>query len=157
MSGTNKAILSMCVLLLTAMVVYYGMTPPSQQQSTAIDLPMPPQPPRPREGSPATSDPVISGKKMDFLVVVAEPSTEDVSENDETVETEVIESDSSAVVKAQEFKIYTVREGDSLSRIAANILEKESRWRELQDWNNIADEDVGDLQIGQVIKYIPNS
>jgi len=156
MSGTNKAILSMCVLLLAAMVVYYGMTPPPHQSSN-FDLPTDAQSGGfVTEDSPVTSEPVISGKMMDFLTVLSEPTVEDADETDEVANLEVIENKNSVVVKVEEFQLYTVTEGDSLSRIAVKILDKESRWRELQDWNNIEDEDVGDLRIGQVIKYIPN-
>ena len=156
MSGTNKAILSMCVLLLAAMVVYYGMTPPPHQSGN-FDLPTDTQSGGfVTEDSSVTSEPVISGKMMDFLTVLSEPTVEDADETDEVANLEVIENKNSVVVKVEEFQLYTVTEGDSLSRIAVKILDKESRWRELQDWNNIEDEDVGDLRIGQVIKYIPN-
>ena len=43
MSGTNKAILSMSVLLIAALVVYYGMTPP-ESASGLVELPVQKQP-----------------------------------------------------------------------------------------------------------------
>ena len=39
MTGTSKAILSMCVLLLAALVVYYGMAPQESVMGRQADLP----------------------------------------------------------------------------------------------------------------------
>ena len=39
MSGTSKAVLSICVLLLAALVVYYGMAPATQPSITVGDIP----------------------------------------------------------------------------------------------------------------------
>ena len=108
MSGTNKAILSMWVLLLAGMVVYYGMTPPPHQ-SANFDLPTDAQSGGfVTEDSPVTSEPVISCNMMDFLTVLSEPTVEDADETDEVANLEVIENKNSVVVKVEEFQLYTV-------------------------------------------------
>ena len=41
MSGTSKAVVSICVLLLASLVVYYGMAPPQQSTAQLVDNPRP--------------------------------------------------------------------------------------------------------------------
>ena len=70
MSGTNKAILSMSVLLIAALVVYYGMTPPPESTNGSLDLLV--------QNQPKARLPVFGGDPV-FLPVP--PSIESLKSN----------------------------------------------------------------------------
>ena len=175
MSGTSKAVLSMCVLLLAALVVYYGMTPQEAIQPE-IDI-LPKQRPTLFGGDPeekmialgyppvATSLPEVTTSEE--LVVAnpeitrrptslfestfsanvrPEPSVVEV----ETKESEVIEEpivDLPALpifpkevkIVEQTYKIYTVKDGETLGEIATREMGSFKMWRDIATLNNITD------------------
>ena len=79
MSGTSKAIVSMCVLLLAALVVYYGMTPPIDLSNRSLQLPSH-QPSR-MDNSVFGGDSVEKGERLGLLVALPEEKlTSELSE-----------------------------------------------------------------------------
>lgn len=123
MSGTNKAILSISVLLLAALVVYYGMTPPESAVAESVDLPV-------QKSLVFGGD---SGKLLDDFMSLettgsAPQTTEEESNgysipNDTEIAgqlthaTDPITVDVLAAIVEPTYEEYTVLDGDSLSRI----------------------------------------
>lgn len=54
-----------------------------------------------------------------------------------------------------EFKIYTVKEGDNLAHIAQQVLGARHRRPQLQEWNSEVIQDPSQIKVGMEIKYIP--
>ncbi len=150
MSGTSKAVVSMCVLLLAALVVYYGMTPPEESQGQRIDLPkqrpslfggdlekkmialgIPPvatelatlQAAEPLQ-QPNAVFPVAPTVRPEPIVVEVEPTVI------EPTEVQIVE---------QTYKTYTVKEGETLGEIASRELGSYRKWREIATLNDISD------------------
>jgi len=123
MSGTNKAILSISVLLLAALVVYYGMTPPESAVAESVDLPV--QKPLVFGGD--------SGKLLEELMsqesTVNAPETKEEESNRYSTPnkteiagqladaTDPIKVEALAAIVGPTYEEYTVLDGDSLSRI----------------------------------------
>lgn len=147
MSGTSKAVVSMCVLLLAALVVYYGMTPPEESQGQLVDLPkqrpslfggdtdekmialgIPPiateLAPRPRVMPQFKPVPVTPILPPEPVVVEVEP---------------IVEAPTKVTIVEQTYKTYIVKDGETLGEIASRELGSFRMWREIASLNNIAD------------------
>ena len=143
MSGTSKSVISICVLLLAALVVYYGMTPPEVSNAHIVDLPV--QRPALFGGDP--EEKLISLGFPPLATELSEKSAKPVTiqnpttfEPDIEVEIETIESTLQQVeIVEQTYEIYTVKEGETLSDIASDKLGSYRMWRELASINNISD------------------
>lgn len=163
MTGTAKTVVSMCVLLLAALVVYYGMTPPEQSQGQLVDLPE--KRPSLFGGDPVeklsylgfppiatTLTPPVESMTVDqmsFPIPVVMPITETmpmtegmqiqiepiviVPEIPEQADVEIV-----AVVE-ETYKLYTVLEGETLGEIASRELGSYRLWREIASINKISD------------------
>ena len=137
MSGTSKAIISICVLLLAALVVYYGMTPPEPSDAQLVDLPK--QRPTLFGGNP--EDKLI---ELGFPPIATElvVETESVLDSPDPVIPTVEPVGTMPVVVPiveKVFLTYVVLEGDTLGEIASRELGSYRMWRELASINNISD------------------
>ncbi len=170
MSGTSKAVLSMCVLLLASLVVYYGMTPPEASQAGTHDLPK--QRPSlfggdPEEKMIALGFPPIATSMPETNVnesVLPENSLFTVSVPRPTVrldpildaEPVVVELPIAEIVQVhtpepkivlpkkvvivdETYKIYIVKDHETLGEIASRELGSFQMWREIAKTNNITD------------------
>ena len=143
MSGISKSVVSICVLLLAALVVYYGMTPPEVSNAHIVDL-------------PAQRPALFGGDPEEKLLALGFPplATELSEEPAETValqnpmtfepklevEIEIIEPTLQQVeIVEQTYEIYTVKEGETLGGIASDKLGSYRMWREIASINNISD------------------
>jgi nucleoid-associated protein YgaU len=153
MSGTSKTVVSMCVLLLAALVVYYGMTPPEEAQGTHVDIPKQrpslfggdPQEKLVEMGFPPVATKLTTDTQEKQTVGAGITETPAVDQRPERVEIEVetteeepISSEKVTVVEKR-YKIYTVLEGETLGEIASRELGSYRMWREIAALNNIAD------------------
>ena len=144
MSGTSKTIVSLCVLLLASLVLYYGMTPPQESSAQATDIPPRPTmfggdaeeklaqlgfPPIAAElvQEPA-STPAIPELVVSELGVVAKPVVVV-----EEIKPEPIELKETIVTT------YTVRVGETLGEIASRELGSFKMWRDIASLNGIDD------------------
>ncbi len=159
MSGTSKAVVSICVLLLAALVVYYGATPPESIDTGLVDLPE--QRPSMFGGDPAEKlismgipmpavelnikekidlpmdltpiDPEASIlPSLESPVVVTEPEPEPVE------------------VEVKKHRLVTVRDGETLSEIAKRELGSSLKWSAIAALNNI--DDPGRIRAGRVLR-----
>jgi nucleoid-associated protein YgaU len=155
MSGTSKAIVSICVLLLASLVVYYGMTPP---QASVAQQPVVTRPTM--FGGDATDKLVQLGfppiaadlaqEKIDekpiildtlpLGKVVFETVIDTVVEEavEEVVLEEVVQSKPIAI-ESTVTRMYTVLEGETLGEIASRELGSYKMWREIATLNSITD------------------
>ena len=153
MSGTNKAILSMSVLLIAALVVYYGMTPPEQAQRNAVDLPV--------QNQTKARVPVFGGDPAEKLAEMGIPPVataiapekvdevpiwhpipvdpEPVTQESTVAVVEPIIEETPVVVVKKTYKLYTVVEGETLGEIAQRELGSYRMWRTIVSMNNISD------------------
>jgi len=158
----------MCVLLLAALVVYYGMTPPEASQAGVQDLPS--QRPSLFGGDPeekmlalgfppiATSMPEtvkVSVQPEESLFAVSVPRPPVRPEPIVVVEPVVVEPvveivqihtpepiavlPKKVVVVEETYKIYIVKDGETLGEIASRELGSFQMWREIATTNNITD------------------
>ncbi len=161
MTGPTKAILSLSVLLLAALVVYYGMTPPQQSNYISADVPT-------RSSSIDNAvfggDPYEKAQALNLLTTMSEqeespthvpvgqelwePPVPEVSEVVETVVEPVVET------VEPEFYLYTVKEGETLGEIASSELGGYSKWESLAEFNSISD--PSSIRAGRVLR-IPTS
>ena len=147
MSGTSKAVVSRCVLLLAALVVYYGMTPPEESQGQLVDLPK--QRPSlfggdtdekmialgiPPIATELTQRPKVVPQFKPLPVAPILPPEPVVIEVDPTVEVPT-----KVTVVEQTYKTYVVKDGETLGEIASRELGSFRMWREIASLNNIAD------------------
>ena len=145
MSGTTKAIVSICVLLLASLVVFYGMTPPQSSIAEPAALPRRPT----MFGAEGEIHKLVS---LGFPPVAADLTSESMQEVpqrdsiEEAVEVEVAVADESEEqmlapqnIIAKETKLYTVREGETLGEIASRELGSYSMWVAIANLNDIAD------------------
>ena len=153
MSGTNKAILSMSVLLIAALVVYYGMTPPESASGLVV---------LPAQKQPKARVPVFGGDPVQKLAdmgipiparsIAPDPVVEKVAQWHPTLidpmsanQNPVVEIEESkivflpAAVIEKTYKIYTVVEGETLGEIAQRELGSYRMWRKIVALNNISD------------------
>jgi nucleoid-associated protein YgaU len=148
MSGTSKTIVSMCVLLLAALVVYYGMTPPEAIQGQLVDVPK--QRPSLFGGDPnekliAMGIPPIATKltnKPEPVIVALPVDPVDPMLPPERVVIEldpVVVLPETVTIIENTYKLYTVLEGETLSEIASSELGSYRMWRDIASLNNITD------------------
>ena len=144
MSGTNKAILSMSVLLIAALVVYYGMTPP-ESASGSVDLLVQNQPKArlPVFGGdiPPVSSSTAPEPEVKKVAVWHPIPIDPVPPNQEPV-VEIKEPNIvllPAAVIGKTYKLYTVAEGENLSKIAERELGSSLRLPEIVALNKIND------------------
>ena len=148
MSGTSKAVLSICVLLLAALVVYYGMTPPTQPSLTVGDIP-----------SRTENDVQLFGRNLDaaaaalgippaVVEITQQPSThlrvEDEPEialtepmAEPVVEGQVQETEKQPTIEHVTF--YTVMPGDTLGGISLEMFGSTKYASEIASFNGISD------------------
>jgi nucleoid-associated protein YgaU len=154
MSGTTKAILSMCVLLLAGLVVYYGMTPPvtefgqtkqfqgTYKESTPITNPV-------LQFSELGVPPIAANLTTNSTLAESSPDSNAASkpivEVDHTEDTasNPIDPDPKVIPvnddQGQHFTNYTVKVDDTLGEIASKELGSFKMWRELASLNGIID------------------
>ncbi len=145
MSGTSKAAVSLCVLLLAALVVYYGMTPPEESQGQLVDVPK--QRPTLFGGDPdekmvAMGIPPIATELANVRVVVEEvsdQSTSDLPPEPIVVNVEPIVTPVETEVVEQAFQMYVVKDGETLGEIASRELGSYRKWRVIASINDISD------------------
>lgn len=153
MSGTNKAILSMSVLLIAALVVYYGMTPP-ESASGSIDVLI--------QNQPKARIPVFGGDPVQKLAEMGiQPAATAIAPEPEVNKVAVwhpIPIDPApfnqgpvieikepklvllpAAVIEKTYKLYIVAEGETLGEIAQRELGSYRMWRKIVALNNIND------------------
>jgi nucleoid-associated protein YgaU len=143
MSGTSKAIVSICVLLLASLVVFYGMTPPQSSIAEPAALPSRPS----MFGSEGEMQKLVS---LGFPPVAADLTPEHVQEVSPWIAIE--DAEEVAVVEvtevqmlfpqkmeAKETKLYTVLEGETLGEIASRELGSFRMWVAIANLNDIAD------------------
>lgn len=164
MSGTNKAILSMSVLLIAALVVYYGMTPPESAKGGSVDLPVQNQPKArlpvfggdPTEkfaelGIPLVATAIATEKVEKVAVWHPIPvDPEPVTQESTIAVAEPIFVETPMVVVKKTYKLYTVLEDETLGRIAERELGSYRMWRKIAALNNITDPDV--IRQGMVLR-----
>ena len=153
MSATSKAIMAMCVLLLAALVTYYGMTP-----QAPLDLP--PAIYESDDVSVSAFDRDIDGalERMGIPLVQTDASADSLIEA--TAPTHMPDSIEAAppIEKVAAVpmpplpaptspRTWMVREGDTLAGIAESQLGSEARWSEIASLNGL-DPDAW-LRIGQ--------
>ena len=143
MSGTSKAILSICVLLLASLVVYYGMTPPQSSLATPVAAPERP--------SMFGGDPTDKLAKLGFPPIAADLTPDPAESPEPVVETvaiEVIEEPAEEtivwkpepiVVEELITKLYVVRDGETLGEIASRELGSFRMWVDIATLNGISD------------------
>ena len=164
MSGTSKAIVSMCVLLLAALVVYYGMTPPDDLSTKSLDLPT--------HRSLTIHDSAFGGdayEKVKDMGLLAKMSEDDIQTpaDVESIENVAPPVESIATINPQEvevvtvitpqpvvetatFWLYTFLEGETLGEVATRELGSYNRWREIASLNKI--NDPARIRAGTVLK-----
>ena len=162
MTGTTKAILSLSVLLLAALVVYYGMTPPQESNYISVDVP---------SHSSSIDDAVFGGdpyekaQALNLLTAMSEqedapthaPVSSELREPPAPEFVEVVEKVREPIVVKSvepEFYLYTVREGETLGEIASNEMGGFSKWKQLSEFNSISDPSA--IRAGRVLR-IPAS
>lgn len=162
MTGTTKAILSLSVLLLAALVVYYGITPEQQSNYISADVPI-----RSSSINEAVfgGDPYEKAQALDLLTTLSdqedspahvpvvkelwEPAVPDVIEVVEAVEEPVVVD-----AVEPEFYLYTVKEGETLGEIASSQMGGFSKWQRLAEFNSISE--PSSIRPGRVLR-IPAS
>lgn len=58
--------------------------------------------------------------------------------------------------KTDKVKIYVVKKGDYLKKIAQTLFGKESEWKKIYEWNKDIIKNPDQIQIGQKLKILPN-
>ena len=147
MSGTSKTIVSICVLLLASLVLYYGMTPPQMSDAEQVDFPRPTMfGGDPDEKLAQLGFPPIAVELVQESVETPEPApvippVDVVSEPVIIKPTVLIEKQKPdpIVLKETVVTTYTVRVGETLGEIASRELGSFRKWREIASLNGIDD------------------
>ena len=153
MTGTSKAVLSICVLLLAALVLYYGMVPVDTQPSVVGDIP-----------SRATTDVHLFGRDLDaaaaalgipaaIVKIAEEPATiENVAAPEKVVESEpvVVPINTKPVLATKEEVLYNVISGDTLGGIAQKLLGSSRHASKIASLNGIVDPRT--IQLGRTLR-----
>lgn len=149
MSGTSKAVLSICVLLLAGLVVYYGMAPVEQTTLSIGDIPARnPNNVRlfSRDLDAATA---ALGIPSAIVEITEEPDAlETLPSNPVVVESLPTVAEKPATVKEQVY--YTVVSGDTLGEIAHKLLGSAQYASRIAALNNI--NDPRSLQLGSSLR-----
>lgn len=154
MSETTKAILSMCVLLLAGLVIYYGITSPvtefgqakqfqgTHKESTPITNPVLQFP---ELGLPPTAANLATKSILAESSPVSNAASKPIVEVDHTEDTasNPVDPDPKVIPvndeQGQHFTTYTVKVGETLGEIASKELGSFRMWRELANLNGIID------------------
>lgn len=153
MTGTSKAVLSICVLLLAALVLYYGMVPADTQPSSIGDIP-----------SRTTTEVHLFSRDLDAataalgipsaIVKIAEASS---LAKEMEVGVPVIEADLDVApietihaVTIKEEVEYTVVSGDTLGGIAQQLLGSARHASKIAALNGI--DDPRTIQLGRTLR-----
>ena len=146
MSGTSKAIVSICVLLLASLVVYYGMTPP--QSGIAVSTEVVPTRPSMFGGEGNLQKlvslgypPIAADITQEQEEVAVEVETIEESTEDTVAPVEEVVPITPEPVQVEEIitKLYTVRDGETLGEIASRELGSFRMWIEIANLNGISD------------------
>jgi len=150
MSGTSKAVVSMCVLLLAALVVYYGMTPPEESQGHLVDLPK--QRPSLFGGDPEEKMIALGIPPIATELVVVQPVTVAVQPLVAAPmvppEPIVIEVEPATVVSTGA-TIHTIKDGETFSSIAGDYYDDKNQYWVIEKANPTVDPNR--LKIGSKI------
>ena len=153
MTGTSKAVLSICVLLLAALVLYYGMVPVDTQPSVVGDIP-----------SRTTSDVHLFGRDLDaaaaalgipaaIVKIAEEPATiENIPVPEKVIEPEpvVVPIRTKPVLATKEEVLYNVVSGDTLGGIAQKLLGSSRHASKIASLNGIVDPRT--IQLGRTLR-----
>jgi nucleoid-associated protein YgaU len=153
MTGTSKAALSICVLLLAALVLYYGMVPVDTQPSVVGDIP-----------SRTTTDVHLFGRDLDaaaaalgipaaIVKIAEEPATiENMAVSEKVVESEpvVVPISTKPVLATKEEVLYNVVSGDTLGGIAQKLLGSSRHASKIASLNGIVDPRT--IQLGRTLR-----
>jgi len=86
-----------------------------------------------------------------------EKAKEEVKEKEKEKEKVVKEKEKEkAKEKENKVKVYVVKKGDYLRKIAKELLGKEGEWKKIFDWNKDIIKNPDQIQIGQKLKILPN-
>ena len=155
MTGTSKAVLSICVLLLAGLVVYYGMAPATTPQVAADDLPARIQANEVRMFSRDLEAAAAALGIAPAIVEISEKPVviETVKEVD--VATEIFETE--PVIKIEQEQpakkklvLYTVVSGDTLGGIAYRLLGSAKYASNIASLNSI--DDPRTIQLGRTLR-----
>ena len=141
MSGTSKAVVSKCVLLLAALVVYYGMTPPEESQGHLVDLPK--QRPSLFGGDPEEKMIALGIPPIATELVVVQPVTVAVPPEPIVIEVEP------ATVVSTDAAIHTIKDGETFSSIAGDYYDDKNQYWVIEKANPTVDPNR--LKIGSKI------
>ena len=131
MSGTSKAVLSICVLLLAALVVYYGMTPANRPPTTVGDIP-----------ARNVNELQLFGRDLDAAAATLgiPPAVVGIVEEPKPIETgPVTELPVTAPVIPEELVNYTVMPGDTLGAISLRLYGSTKYASKIASFNGIDD------------------
>ncbi|MBC8202901.1 MAG: LysM peptidoglycan-binding domain-containing protein [Planctomycetes bacterium] len=158
MSGTSKAVLSICVLLLAGLVVYYGMAPANTPQFAVGDIPTRAKPDevqlfgRDLEAAAAAlgiAPPIIEIAETSPVVEEIEEPQEALADAEVTQPASVDESVQEKPVK-KDLILYTVVSGDTLGGIAHKLLGSAKYASNIAALNNI--DDPRTIQLGRTLR-----
>jgi nucleoid-associated protein YgaU len=155
MTGTSKAVLSISVLLLAALVVYYGMAPATTPHVAIDDLPTRLQANEVRMFSRDLEAAAAALGIAPAIVEIAEQpvvieAVKVVDVVTEVVETEpVIEIEQDQPAK-NKLVLYTVVSGDTLGDIAYRLLGSSKYASNIASLNNI--DDARTIQLGRTLR-----
>lgn len=149
MSGTSKAIISICVLLLASLVVYYGMTPPqtsiAEQNIVQKDRPSmfggDPHEKLAKLGFPPISAEVatkteVPSEQTKLMDITTEETDQETQYPAEEVATEISET---IKVEVRSTPLYVVKDGETLGEIASRELGSYRMWVDVANLNGITD------------------
>ena len=168
MSGTSKFVVSVCVLLLAALVVYYGITPPATTTAQQLtDVPIQ----RPslfggdaEEKLISIGFPPIAAEIVDIpvpiqipevvtetwtaipAVIAPQPTPSVVEETAVSLQPTIME----VPVVQSAYRFYQVKEGETLGEIAQHELGSYRMWSEIASINGITD--PGNIQPGNMLR-----
>ena len=149
MSGTSKAVLSICVLLLAGLVVYYGMAPVDQRALSIGDIP-----------ARNANNVRLFGRDLDAATAALGIPSPIVESTEDRVPLETLPSnpviveslppvvEEPATVKEQVY--YNVVSGDTLGEIAHKLLGSAKYASRIAALNNI--NDPRSLQLGRTLR-----
>jgi len=150
MSGTSKTIVSICVLLLASLVLYYGMSPPQESSTQLTDVPRPLMFGRDLEtklsslsSPPIAADIVGNDVPSSSEVAVEAPqvySTVGIPAREVQAKAEHTTTKPKLVtLKETVIRTYIVKEGETLGEIASRELGSFRAWRDIATLNSIDD------------------
>jgi len=155
MSGTSKAVLSICVLLLAGLVVYYGMAPTTTPQVAVGDLPTCDKPTEVRMfGRDLEAAAAALGIAPAIVEIAEEPvhveKVEEVAVTAEVPESAPRVEKPQAKPEKEELTLYTIVSGDTLGGIAHKLLGSAKHASKIATLNNI--DDPRTIQLGRTLR-----